>query len=149
MKLEEIYVKVQEVYLVARKMGLSDLQISLLDIMEANYVSKKVENVNFKLLMATERGTNGRFILIQRLQSFSPMKLVDLVTCFNDIRANGNAALFKDEMIGKWKICEHSQDKTKLDEITMDLELVRVEGEKTYFVQKTEIYKSGLLKIVN
>jgi len=149
MNLELLYQKVVEIYNVGKKMGIPEDVIGKLEIMEANYTSKKLENVNFKLLMATERGTSKRFIFIERMQNFTAMNLSQLVVCFNEIKANGNAALFKDSSIGKWKICEHSEDKTKLEEITMDLELVRVEGQKTFFVQKTEVYKSGLLKVVN
>ena len=149
MTLETLYQKVVEIYNIGKKFNIPEDVIGKLEILEANYVSKKLENVNFTLTMATERGTSKRFVLIQRLSNLNPMNLEQIVVCFNDIRANGNAALFKDASIGKWKICEPSADRTKLEEITMDLELVRVEGQKTFFVQKTEVYNNGLLKIVN
>ena len=149
MNLELLYQKVVEIYNVGKKLGIPEDVIGKLDILEANFISNKLENVNFKLDMATEVGIRNRFILISRLSNLLPMKLEELVVCFNNIRLNGNSQSFKDASIGKWKICEPSEDKTKLEEITMDLELVRVEGQKTFFVQKTEIYKSGLLKVVN
>lgn len=144
MKLSQIYVKVVEIYKVGKKIGIPDESIGKLEILQYGAFSKQLEHISFRIDMAKERGLFGRdFISLSR--GNWKMCLEELNVMFNSIRNAGHQNSLNDLQTGKLLIQEVSFDKSKLIEVEMDLELVKVSGKENYFVQKTEMTKSGLI----